>query len=148
MTEQSGKIKAVVLHRAGKTASFPVESDKDAVAFIAEMIVDGFRAAEGGGEVHLFAPAGSISEDWLAGPIRNKARSKSAIPASNAVPMELGPSRSGSNPVPRLSDTPIGWSAMRPIPRLSDTPLVRDFLAGRTNVVVDMKTRKPFGGAA
>lgn len=148
MTEQNGKIKAVVLHRAGKTASFPVSSDKDAVAFIAEMIVDGFRAAEGSGEVHLFAPAASTSEDWLAGPKRNKAGSKSAIPASNAVPMELRPLRSAPGTVPSLRDTAVGRAAMRPGPLLSNTPLVRGVLAGSSDVVIDIRTRKPLGGAA
>lgn len=53
MANFNGEIKAIVMHGKGGEARYPVENQKDALSFVAEMVLGGFVANQLGQEVHL-----------------------------------------------------------------------------------------------
>lgn len=53
MANFTGEIKAIVMHGSGGEVRYPVESQRDALSFVAEMVLGGFVANQLGQEIHL-----------------------------------------------------------------------------------------------
>lgn len=53
MANFNGEIKTIVIHGKGGEARYPVENQKDALSFVAEMVLGGFVANQLGQDIHL-----------------------------------------------------------------------------------------------